>query len=78
MGGQSVLGLLAVGGGPGQLPAAVTGHLIKLATEPVPLGSQLGGGQSLQIQAAGGVDGQGLPAGPREGMGELQVDVGLV
>jgi hypothetical protein len=41
VGGQSLLGLLAVGGGPGQLTAAVAGGLIELAAEPVPLGPQL-------------------------------------
>jgi hypothetical protein len=38
VGGQGPLGLLAVGGGPGQLPGAITGRLVELATEPVPLG----------------------------------------
>jgi hypothetical protein len=43
--GQGFLGLLAVGGGPGQLVAAVVGGLIELQAEPVPLGPQLGRGQ---------------------------------
>src|SRR5215213_9387348 len=41
IGGQGLLGLLAVGGGAGQLPAVVAGGLIELAAEPVPLGPQL-------------------------------------
>jgi hypothetical protein len=44
VGGQGCLDLLAVGGGPGQLPAAVAGRLVELVTEPVPLGPQVGGG----------------------------------
>mgnify|MGYP003291480469 CR=1 FL=1 len=44
IGGQGLLGVLAVGGGPGQLAAAIPGRLVELAAEPVPLGPQLGGG----------------------------------
>jgi hypothetical protein len=33
-----MVGLLAVGGGPGQLPAAVAGGLVELVAQPVPLG----------------------------------------
>jgi hypothetical protein len=62
----------------GQLPAAITGRLVELAAEPVPLGAQLGGRQSLEIGAAGGVDGQGVAASPRQGLGQLQVPVGLL
>ena len=78
VGGQGLLGLLAVGGGPGQLPAAVAGGLVELAAQPVPLGPQLGRGQPLEIGAAGGVDGQGLAASPGQGLGQLQVAVGLL
>ncbi len=78
VGGQGCLGLLAVGGGPGQLPAAVAGGLVELAAQPVPLGPQLGRGQPLEIGAAGGVDGQGLAASPGQGLGQLQVAVGLL
>ena len=53
MGGQGCLGLLAVGGGPGQLAAAVAGGLVELAAEPVPLGPQLGRGQPLEIGLLG-------------------------
>ena len=42
MGAQDPLSLLAVGGGPGQLPAAVAGGLVELAAQPIPLGPQLG------------------------------------
>jgi len=73
-----LLGLLAVGGGPGQLAAAVTRGLVELATQPIPLGPQLTGRESLEIWAARGVDGQGLAAGPGQGLSELQVSVGLV
>ena len=78
VGGQGFLGLLAVGGGPGQLPAAVAGGLVELPAEPVPLGPQLGRGQPLEIGAAGGVDGQPLAASPGQGLGQLQIAVGLV
>ena len=37
LGGQALLGLLAVGGGPGQLAAVVAGGLVQLVAEPVPL-----------------------------------------
>jgi hypothetical protein len=43
VGGQRLLGLLAVGGRPGQFPAAVAGSLVELAAQPVPLGPQLTG-----------------------------------
>ena len=46
--------------------------------EPVPLGPQLGRGQPLEIGAVGGVDGQGLAASPRQGLGQLQVGIRLV
>ena len=78
VGGQGLLGVLAVGGGPGQLAAAVAGGLVELAAEPVPLGPQLRRGQPLEVGAAGGVDGQGLAAGPGQGLGQLQVAVGLL
>ena len=58
--------------------AAVAGGLVELAAQPVPLGPQLGRGQPLEIGAAGGVDGQGLAASPRQGLGQLQVAVGLL
>jgi hypothetical protein len=67
-----------VGAGSGQLPAAVAGSLVELAAQPVPLGPQLGRGQPLKIGAALGVDGQGLAASPRQGLGQLQVGIGLV
>jgi hypothetical protein len=41
VGGQGFLRLHAVGGGPGQLPAAVARGLVELAAQPVPLGPQL-------------------------------------
>jgi hypothetical protein len=65
VGGPGFLGHLAVGGGPGQLPAAIPGRLVQLAAEPVPLGPQLRRGQPLQTWAAGGVDGQGLATSSR-------------
>jgi hypothetical protein len=74
--GQGGLGLLAVGGGPGQFPAAIAGGLVELAAKPVPLGPQLRRGQPLEIRAAQGVDGQGLAARPRQGLGQLQVPIG--
>jgi hypothetical protein len=64
VGGQDLLRLLAVGGGPGQLPAAVAGGLVQLATEPVALGPQLRRRQPPYIQAARGVDRQLLATGP--------------
>jgi hypothetical protein len=78
VGGQGLLGVLAVGGGPGQLAAAVAGGLVVLVAEPVPLGPQLRRGQPLEVRAAGGVDGQGLAASPGQGLGQLQISVGLV
>ena len=59
---QGLLSLLAVGGGPFEFPAAVTGGLVELAAEPVPFGPQLRRGQLPQIRAVGGVDRQGLAA----------------
>jgi hypothetical protein len=44
--------------------------------EPVPLGPQLRRRQSLEVRAAGGVDGQDLAASPGQGLGQLQVAVG--
>src|SRR5512133_4062230 len=38
VGGHGLLDLLAVGGGLGQLAAAVAGGLVELAAQPVPLG----------------------------------------
>jgi hypothetical protein len=78
VGGQGLLGLLAVGGGPGEFLAAIPGGLVELAAQPVPLGPQLGRGQPPQIRAAESVDGQGLAARPGQGLGELQVPIGLV
>ena len=52
---------MAVGGGPGQRPAAVAGGLVELAAEPVPLGPQLRRRQPLEIEARRSVDGQGSP-----------------
>jgi hypothetical protein len=72
VGGQGLLGLLSVSAGPGQLPAAVAGGLIELAAEPVPLSPQLRRGQPLDIGADGGVHGQGLAAGPGQGLGQLR------
>jgi hypothetical protein len=43
VGGQDLLGLVAVGGGPGELPGAVAGGLIQLAAQLVALGPQLAG-----------------------------------
>jgi hypothetical protein len=70
--------VLAVGGGPGQLPAAIPGGLVELAAQPVPLGPQLRRGQLPQVQAGGSVDGQPLPAGPGQGLGQLHIPVGLL
>ena len=78
VGGQGDLGLLAVGAGPDQFPAAIPGCLVELAAEPVPLGPQLPCRQPLEIGAAGGVDGQPLATSPRQSLGELEVGVGLV
>ena len=57
VGGQGGLGLLAVGAGPGELAGAVPGSLVELVAQPVPLGTQLGRGQPLEIGVVGGVDG---------------------
>jgi hypothetical protein len=62
--GHGFLRVLAVGGGPGQLPAAIPGCLIELATQPIPLGPQLPGRQSLEVWAIGRVDGQPLATCP--------------
>jgi hypothetical protein len=78
VGGQGLLGVLALGGGPLQLPAAIPGSPIQLVAEPVPLGPQLRGGQPLEIRAVGGVHGQGLPASPGQRVGQLQIAVGLL
>ena len=43
VGGQDLLGLVAVGGDPGELPAAIPGGLIELAAQLVALGPQLAG-----------------------------------
>jgi hypothetical protein len=77
VGGQGLLGVLAVGAGPGKLAAAVAGGLVEPAAQPVPLGPQLTGRHSSEIRAAGGVDRQGLAAGSREDVGQLQLRVGL-
>jgi hypothetical protein len=53
MGGQRLLGLLAMRGGPAQLPAAVARGLIQLAPQPVPLGPQLTSGQPLELGLLG-------------------------
>jgi hypothetical protein len=78
VGGQDLLGLLAVGGGPGELAGAIPGRLVELAAQPVPLGPQLGRGQPLQIGTAGSVGGQGLTTSTGQGLGQLQVGVGLL
>jgi hypothetical protein len=78
VGRQGLLGLLAVGGGPGEFPAAVAGGLVELAAQPVPLGPQLGRGQPPQIRVVWSVHGQGLAARPGQGLGQLQVPVGLL
>jgi hypothetical protein len=78
LGGHDLLGLLAVDGGTGQLAAAVAGGLVELAAQPIPLGPQLGRGQPYEIGAAGGVDGQPLPAGPGQGLSQLQVATRLL
>jgi hypothetical protein len=78
LGGQGSLGLLAVGAGPGKLTAAVAGGFVELAAEPVPLGPQLRRRQLSQVQAARGVDGQGLPTSPGQGLGQLQIPIGLL
>jgi hypothetical protein len=76
--GQGFLGLLAVDGGPGQLAGAIAGGLVELSAQPVPLGPQLTSRHLLEIWAAGGVDGQALAPSPRQGLGQLQVPVGLL
>jgi hypothetical protein len=78
VGGQDLFSLLAVGGGPFEFAAAVARGLIKLVTEPVPLGPQLGGGQPLEVWAVGGVDGQPLATGPGQRLSQLEVAVGLL
>jgi hypothetical protein len=78
VGGHDLLGLLAVDGGPGQLPAAIPGGLIELAAQPVPLSPQLRRGQPLEIGAAGGVDRQRLAANPGQGLGQLHIPVRLL
>ena len=78
MGGQGVLGLLAMDGGPGQLPAAVPRSLVELVAEPVPLGPQLRRGQPLEVGAAGRVDRQPLAASPGQDVGQLQIGVRLL
>jgi hypothetical protein len=77
VGGQGRLSLLAVGGGPGELAGAVAGGLVELVAEPVPLGPRLRRGQPLEVGAAGSVDGQGLAASPGQGLGQLQIGIGL-
>jgi hypothetical protein len=76
--GQRLLGLLAVGGGPGEFAAAVAGGLVEPLAEPVPLGPQLTRGQPLQVRAGGGVDGQGLATSPGQRLSELQVGIRLL
>jgi hypothetical protein len=78
MGGQVFLRVLAVGGSPGQLPTAIPGRLIELVAQPVPLGPQLRRRELSEIPAARRVDGQGLAASPGQGLGQLQVAIGLV
>jgi hypothetical protein len=78
VGGQDLLRFLAVGGGPGQLPAAVVGRLVELAAQPVALAPQLRRRQPLYIQTAGGVDRQLLATGPGQGLGQLHIAVGLL
>jgi hypothetical protein len=78
VGGQGLFGLLAVGGGPGQLAAAVAGGLVEPLAKPVALGPQPGRGQPLEVQAAGGVDGQGLAPSSGQGLGQLQVAIRLL
>ena len=77
VGGEGCLGLLAVGGGPGQLAATVPGRLVELAAQAVAFGPQLRRGQPLEIWVAGGVDGQRLAARSGQGVGQLQVGVGV-
>jgi hypothetical protein len=63
VGGQDLLGLLAVGRRPGQLAGTIARGLVEPAAQPVPLGPQLGCRQPPQIRAGGGVEGQGLTTG---------------
>jgi hypothetical protein len=65
VGGQGLLGLLAVGGGPGQLAAAVAGSLVELAAQPVPLSAQFPCREQLEIGAAEDVDRQRLATSSR-------------
>jgi len=78
VGGQGCLGVLAVGGGPGEFAAAVAGGLVELLAKPVPLGPQLTSGQPLEIGAVGDVDGQGLVPSSGQGLGQLQVGIRLL
>jgi hypothetical protein len=59
-GGKLGLGLPAPLSGAVQLPGTVPGGFGEPAAEPVPLGPQLGGGQSPRVGSAGGVDCQVL------------------
>jgi hypothetical protein len=52
--------------------------LVELAAQPVPLSPQLRRRQLLKIRVAGSVHGQGLAAGSGQGLGQLQIGVGLV
>jgi hypothetical protein len=78
VGRHGLLGSLAVGGGPGEFPAAVAGSLVELLAQPVPLGPQLGHGQPPQIRVGGSVHGQGLAISPRQRLGQLHISIGLV
>src|SRR4029453_14559274 len=49
--GQVLLGLLAVGGGPGQLPGAVAGGLVEPGPQPAPLGPPPGRSRSARNSA---------------------------
>jgi hypothetical protein len=55
VGGQRLLRLLAVVGGPGEFAAAVAGRLVELAAKPVALGPKLGRGQPLEVTGSNSV-----------------------
>jgi hypothetical protein len=74
--GQGPLGVGAAVAGPLQLPRPILGCLVQLGAQPVALGAQLLGGELAQVGSAGGVDRQGLVAGPDQGLDELAVAVG--
>jgi hypothetical protein len=78
VGGQDLLRFLAVGGGAGQLAGAIMGGLVELAAQPVPLGPQLTSRHSLRSRLFEVSMARGLAASPGQGLGQMQVAVGLL